>query len=226
MTIRGRVRVCVSVFARPRWVLAAVVAATCAAPTWAAQPGELIERTLAIVNGQVVTLSDVQLVRALGLIDSPREADVVAGDASRLVDRLLVLREVQRYAPPEPPEAELAARFASVRARFDSVEAWTRVLESAGFNEERLRAWIRDDLRIAAYLSQRFAAVVAPGDDEVGAYYAKQRAEFEKKGLSYESAAPTIRERLAAERRNDLIADWIADLRRRTPVVELWRDRK
>ena len=55
-----------------------------------------------------------------------------------------------------------------------------RVLRDGGFAERRLRAWIRDDLRVEAYLQQRFAM---------------------------------------DERRQDLIADWLSDLRRRTPVT-------
>jgi phosphoserine phosphatase len=78
------------------------------------------------------------------------------------------------------------------------------VLTAEGFSEARLRAWMRDDLRIAAYLEQRFAATA---------------------DLTVEQVAPELRERLSAERRAGLIADWIADLRRRTPVVELWKNR-
>jgi hypothetical protein len=209
--------------ARVRWIT--FVALLAAATPAAAQPGELLERTLAIVNGQVVTLSDVEAVRALGLIERGTGPDALGADVSRLVDRHLVLREVQRYTPPEPSEAEIVARIAAIRAAFPLPDALARVLDRYGFSETRLRAWVRDDLRIAAYLGQRFAAVVVPGDDEVAARYAKERQQGATQGLTYEAAAPAIRERLAAERRADLIADWIADLRRRTPVVELWKNR-
>jgi hypothetical protein len=39
--------------------------------------------------------------------------------------------------------------------------------------------------------------------------------------MSFEQAAPVIRDRLIASRRRELIADWVADLRRRTDVVIL-----
>ena len=66
-----------------------------------AQPGELIERTLVIVGGQAITLSDVRTASALQLIEANPDRDLEAA-VSRLVDRLLMLREVQRYAPAEP----------------------------------------------------------------------------------------------------------------------------
>jgi uncharacterized tellurite resistance protein B-like protein len=138
-----------------------------------------------------------------------------------LIDRALVLREVQRYAPADPSEAAVAERLQSLLARFAGADGFRRVLETTGFSETRLRNWIRDDLRIAAYLDQRFAAAGIPVDDEVAAYYARRREDFESKGISFQDAAPKIRQQLADERRAEFIRDWIADLRRRTPIVIL-----
>jgi hypothetical protein len=146
------------------------------------QAGELIERTLAIVAGQPITLSDVQTARALALVDNAADANAAI---ERLVERALMLREVQRYAPPEPDEGAIQQRLDQVRGRLPNDEL-ERVLAAGGFTEARLRAWVRDDLRIAAYLDQRFAAAGGPS-------------------------------------RAELITDWLADLRRRTPVVELWK---
>lgn len=150
----------------------------------ATQAGELIERTLAIVGGQVITLSDLKTATALHLVEPAGGTSDVRAVTTRLIDRLLMLREVQRYAPPEPAESEIERQLASIRARVGSAEQVMRVLEAGGFTEARLREWIRDDLRITAYLNQRFAS----------------------------------------ERRADLIADWLSDLRRRTTIVELPRD--
>ncbi len=184
-----------------------------------AQPAELIERTLAIVGGRVITLSDTRAATALGLIDIGTTADPVDAATSVLVERELVLREVQRYAPPEPAESAIDARADAVRRRFPDAGALTRAFEATGFNEARLRAWLRDDLRIQAYLAQRFAAAGAPTEQEIALAYTERRAEFEKAGTTFEQATPLLREQLAATRRKELIADWVADLRRRTDVV-------
>ncbi len=182
---------------------------------------ELIERTVAIVGGQAITLSDVRAALGLGLIERPPSGDPIPVSTRRLVDRTLVLREVQRYSPPEPSDAAVDARVAAIVAGYRDVSAYRDALETAGFDEDRLRAWMRDELRIAAYLDQRFAAAGTPSDDDVAAEFARRREEYEKAGQSFEAAAPSIRARLTAERRAELVADWIADLRRRTPVVEL-----
>jgi hypothetical protein len=179
-----------------------------------AQPA-LLDRTLALVGGQPITLSDARAAVALGLIDDPKGslADVTA----RLVDRALVLREVQRYAPPAPEESAVESRLAQVRQRLGG--SLKTILDTHGFTETRVRGWIRDDLRTLAYLAQRFASASLPSDTEVAAVYNRQRAEFDKSGLTFEQAAPIIRERLIEERRRELVVDWVADLRRRTDVV-------
>jgi hypothetical protein len=138
---------------------------------------------LAIVGGQPITLADVRTARSLQLVTATDDGTAT----ERLVDRTLILREVERYAPSEPDEAAIDRRVREIRDRL-SAEDYNRVLAIGGFTEARLRAWVRDDLRIESYLNQRFAPTTAAGPS-----------------------------------RTDLIADWVADLRRRTPVVELWK---
>lgn len=148
------------------------------------EQGELIERTLAIVSGQVITLSEVRTATALGLIDGPTSVEQMPAATTKLIERTLVLREVQRYLPREPAVTAIDDRVQAIRARLGEDHV-AKTLAAGGFSDNWLRAWVRDDLRIAGYLEQRFAA--------------------------------------AGERRADMINDWIADLRRRTPVVELYK---
>jgi len=182
---------------------------------------ELLDRTLALVGGQPIMLSDVRVVLALGLIEPDRAPDPIPGVTRQLVDRELVLREVQRYAPAAPAESAVEARLEEIRKRFADAAALTRVVDVHGFGEERLKAWIRDDLRTQAYLAQRFASATTPTDQEIALAYARAKAEFDGKAMSFEQAAAIVRDRLIASRRRELIADWVSDLRRRTDVVIL-----
>ena len=175
----------------------------------------LLDRTLALVGGQPITLSDVRAAIALGLVDDA--TDSVTEVTARLVDRQLILREVQRYAPPAPEQSLVDTRLGQIRKRAGS--SLSAALETYGFTEDRLRAWVRDDLRTEAYLAQRFASASLPSDTEVAAAYARQRAQFDKASVTFEQAAPILREMLISARRQELVVDWLADLRRRTDVV-------
>ena len=146
-----------------------------------AQP-DILDRTLALVGGQSITLSDVRAAIELGLAEGSTD---IAATTLRLVDRELILREVQRYSPASPAESAVDSRVSEIAKRFASPIAFMKVLETHGFTEARLRAWVRDDLRTEGYLAQRFASAET------------------------------------AERRRELVVDWLSDLRRRTDVVIL-----
>jgi hypothetical protein len=182
---------------------------------------ELLDRTLALVGGQPITLSDARAAMALGLVAANRSADPIPDVTARLVDRELILREVQRYAPAPPSETAVEARLEEIQKGMADAAAMTRVLDMYGFTAARLRAWVRDDLRTQAYLAQRFASASTPTETEIAQAYARARAEFDKAGQTFEQAAPIIRDRLMTSRRTELIADWVSDLRRRTDVVIL-----
>ena len=179
---------------------------------------ELLDRTLALVGGQPITLSDTRAVVALGLIDNSRgQDDLVA----QLIRRELILREVQRYAPAAPAASAVDARLAEVRKRFKDAAALAQVLDAHAFTEARLRAWVADDLRTEAYLAQRFASASTPTDIEISRHYAANKASFDARNLTFDEAVPLIRRELVERRRDELILDWVSDLRRRIEVVIL-----
>ena len=183
---------------------------------------EVIDRTLALVGGQPITLTDARGAVALGLVEvEPAAGDPMPAVTRQLVDRELILREVQRYAPASPGESAVDSRLEEIRRKFADAAAFNRTLEIHGFTTARVRAWVRDDLRAQAYLAQRFVAASLPTEAEISQAYTRARAEFDKQGLTFDQAASIVRDRMVASRRQELIADWLSDLRRRTDVVIL-----
>lgn len=164
---------------------------------------EIIDRVLAVMPGQIVTLSDLEAALELGLVEPAAGSDRLAGGLTALVDRLLMLNEVRRVVPPEPTPAAIDARIARMRARFGSPSGFSRVLAARGVGEAVLRIYAADDLRLESYLDERFSAASQPTDEEV------------------RQAGEAARPRLVAERRQTLIGAWIADLRRRADVTIL-----
>ena len=165
------------------WVAIALVLAL-AVPLAA----ETIDRVLAVVAGQLIMLSDVTAVRDLGIVTPTAGADPTGSVLRTLIDRELMLAEVDRYAPAEPETADIDREFAAVRARFPSDKAFDDVLARSGFDAAHLREIVRQNLRLRAYLDQRFTA---PDGNQ--------------------------------QRRQTLIDDWVASLRRRTPAINLYQ---
>jgi hypothetical protein len=119
---------------------------------------EIIDRVLAVVAGQIITLTDVTAARDLRLETTDGAADPIGAVLSRLIDRELILAEVERYAPAEPTPEEIEREMARVRERFASPEALADALARSGIDEPHLRGTLRQNLRIRAYMDQRFAA--------------------------------------------------------------------
>jgi hypothetical protein len=171
--------------------VACAVLAMCAAASRIVRADEVIERVLAVAGGELITQSDVAAARQLGLLDQQIAPD--AGQpmdeaeehqiVSRLIDRALMLDEVDRYALPEPSADAVDRAVAAVRARFDSQAAFEGVLARVGYDDRYLRGVLRQDLRIQAYIAERFAT----GGDQ----------------------------------QRQLVADWVAGLRRRATITEL-----
>jgi hypothetical protein len=146
---------------------------------------ETIDRVLAVVAGQIITLTDVTAARDLGLQDAASATDPVRAILSKLIDRELVLSEVDRYAPPEPPSEAIDREVDAIRARFPTPDAFAQTLARSGLDDRHLREIVREDLRIRGYELQRFA-----------------------------SADPV--------RRQTLIDEWVAGLRRRADIIDLY----
>src|SRR5258708_40180531 len=79
---------------------------------------ETIDRVLAVVAGQLITLTDVTAARDLGLQSADNAADPVRAILSKLIDRELILAEVDRYAPPESASETIDREVDGVHARF------------------------------------------------------------------------------------------------------------
>ena len=141
------------------------VALTLAALASTMARAETIDRVLAVVAGQLITLSDVTAAADLGLQAADGAADPVRAVLSKLIDRELILAEVDRYAPAEPAADEVDREVDRVRRRFPSPAAFETALARSGIDEKHLRETLRQDLRMRAYLDQRFstAAERRPG---------------------------------------------------------------
>lgn len=126
---------------------------------------DVIDRIMAVVGGQPVTMSDVNAAIQFHIVDVPAgTADPLAQALDRLIERTLTLSEVERFQPPEPDPIEITIRLDQIEGGFGSAAAFERALAVTGMTRDRLRRYIRDDLRITTYLNQRFGANVDPAE--------------------------------------------------------------
>jgi hypothetical protein len=197
-----------------------IVALTCAACLSAAAIQEVVlDRLVAVVSGQPIMASDLRAARVLGLV-----AEATALDDATLTDRLVVRElmraEVERFSTTlSDVDRGVAVRAdAAARTALAGGEAGLSVL---GLSPGRLVAWLEDDVRIEHYMRQRFDAASQPSDDEALIWYQIHERDYLRDGRPrpFPEVRDEVRTRLAGERRQSLIDDWIAGLRRRAVVV-------
>jgi hypothetical protein len=182
-----------------------------------------LDRIVAHVNDEVVQSLDVRQARLLKLFGP----DVTTDDAvlDHLINRRLELGDAARYPVPEPSAADVAARRQRLEASLTiggSTVNLTALLEDAGMTEAALSGWFRDDARIEALETQRFAGTPATRD-EVVAYVRQHAATFaQPDGRVADVDDPAVqakaRTEIAATKRAAAVADWIAALRKRAQI--------
>jgi len=176
----------------------------------------LLDRVVARVNGSVILLSDVRAAARFGLVDAAADSEDAV---EQMVQRALLVEEVNRFPPPEPATEALDAEVARLRARaggsLDDVE------RSTGITAEAVRLLARDRLRIQSYIDQRFGVTVPLTDEQVLEYYRTHSEEFTSNGqpVPFERAQALARERAGLEQRQRTISQWLRDLRARADVA-------
>ena len=183
---------------------------------------EIIDRILAVVDDQIITLSDARAVLRFELLPADVSEDPVAAVMQRLIDRRLMLNEVERYETSALPAAVIDARVAAIQSRFTDALGLELALNQTAWAREDLRRFSHDTLRIEAYLQQRFAtALLDPSAEDIQRYYKEHAEEFTVNGVLRPLAevADQIRDRLSEQRREPVIRDWIDGLRRRANIV-------
>jgi peptidyl-prolyl cis-trans isomerase SurA len=192
--------------------LALFVAAPCAR-------AELVDRIVAIIDREVVTLSEAEQASEIARARSGEEVPLVA-IVERLIEARLVEREVERFTS-EPVPSELVERaFEEVRAGTSSASEFKKMLARSGLSEDELRAILRRQVSVARYLERRFRPLTFVTEEQIAAYYRDELAPAvagdRLPGL--EQVSESIRRILEERAFNARVDDWIAALKERTTI--------
>lgn len=120
-----------------------------------------IDRILAVVDGHVIMRSDVRAFLDLGLVSDPDGPDQEEAVLAQLIERRVVLDQVDRFVVGEPDVALIDERLEQVRRDVADPAGLDQVLARTGLTRDDLRQILADDLRRDAYLRDRFGSVDA-----------------------------------------------------------------
>jgi hypothetical protein len=189
-----------------------------------------VDRIAAVVDGQVLTVSEItQMVELrffarLGNTEEEYRREVL--DA--LIAQALRYRDVERFGAQDIPADTIDARLLEIQRRFPSEAEFTAALTRSELTLDELRALIKRQLQVEAYIQERFAPLVFVTNEEIEDYYRDTwRQQRRDRGLAVPPLNDVREEVRAALRLSRLqveIDRWTSQLRARANVdVYAWR---
>ena len=189
-----------------------------------------IDRIAAVVDRQVLTVSEIGQMVEIRFF--PRTAESEEEHRREVLDALIAQmlrhRDVVRFGAQDIPRDTIEARLLEIQRRFASEEAFLEAVARAELTLDEVRALVKRQLQVEAYIQERFAPLVFVSAEDIEQYYrgpwTRQRRE---RGLPVPPLAAVrdeVRLAVRASRLGEEIERWTAQLRARANVdVYAWR---
>lgn len=189
-----------------------------------------VDRIAATVDRQVLTVSEItQMVDIRFFARTTQdEEDHRRNVLDALIAQALRYRDVERFSPQDIPADTIEARLLEIQRRFPSEGEFAAAVAQAELSLDEVRALVKRQLQVEAYIQERFAPLVFISNEDIEAYYrgpwTRQRRE---RGLSVpplSAVRDEIRIAVRGSRLEEEIGKWTAQLRARADVdVYAWR---
>ena len=189
-----------------------------------------VDRIAATVDRQVLTVSEItQLVEIRFFARTAEDDDDHRRNVlDALIAQALRFRDVERFGAQDISADVIEARMLEIQRRFPAETEFLAAVARAELTLDEVRALVKRQLQVEAYIQERFAPLVFISNEEIDTYYrgpwTQQRRE---RGLSVPpltSVQDEIRTAVRGSRLNEEIGKWTAQLRERADVdVYAWR---
>jgi hypothetical protein len=174
----------------------------------------LVDKLLAVVNGEILTLQDFEDHLALRAVYQPDTDDPDRQQAfQRFVDQVLLRQEALRTRIVQVDDAEVGQHVQALDQPPQRGKELIRVMQERGLSRYDVRAWIRDQLIVRAFVDRRVRLFIRIPDSQVVQYYQDHQQAIG------EPLDETVREQigriLTEHRVNIRLAELLADLRKK-----------
>ena len=190
-----------------------------------------LDRIAAVIDQQVLTVSEVNqmaevrfFARSTGKNDDDYHHDILEA----LIAQALRYRDVERFGAQNIPKDSIEARLAEIQHRFSPPGELDAALARAELTPDELRALIKRQLQVEAYIQERFAPLIFVANDDIAAYYnGPWRQQRTTRGLpvpALNDAREEIRTLIRSRQLDQQIETWTSQLRARANVdVYAWK---
>jgi len=186
---------------------------------------ETIDRIAAVVNEQVITLTDLRIAEAFALYDD--EIEEKSGDIrplilERLIDQKLVIDITAEEAPVEKKELDSFQGEIIEKLGYDKVR---RRLEEFDLDFDDLRGYILEKIIYQKIISRKFGQRITVSVKEMEEYYTQSYVPSQReKGLEPRPMLELlagIESLIIQEKIKTQTNDWIKNLRQKADIQKL-----
>jgi peptidyl-prolyl cis-trans isomerase SurA len=173
----------------------------------------LVDKLLAVVNGEILTLQDFEDHLALRALSQP-DADGPDRQQAfqRFVDEVLLRQEALRTRIVQVDDAEVSQQVQELDKRPRGPEL-IRVLRERRLSWYEVRAWVRNQLIVRAFIERRVRLFVRIPDSQIVQYYQDHQQAIG--GPLDEAVREQIGHLLTEQQVNLRLAELLADLRKK-----------
>lgn len=181
----------------------------------------LVDRILAVVNRQPITLSDLNRYQAFRALNDGKKNWETPPPPSpavlqQLIDRKLLLEEAEKFEVGLPKTADLVEVQDRLSKRFASSLEFQDALLRWGLDRDALKHEIEDYLTIQRFVEQRIIFFVIIPPAEIQKYYDAHRDEYKDKRL--EEALSHISKQLTDLKAREKLDIYLKKLREKASI--------
>lgn len=192
--------------------------------------GEVIDRIVATVNGQIILQSDWNdALRYEALLSARTVSDFNTeerrGVLDRLIDQELLGEQMKSALFKHATEEEAAAEVAQTRQLYPEAandDGWKALLARFGLNEKALVSHVQEQIDLMRLVDAHLRPTVQIDSKSIEAYYREkfipQLKQSGSGNVPLDEVSAQIRELLTQERVSELMVSWLHSLRSESKV--------
>ena len=192
--------------------------------------GEVVDQVAALVEGEVVTSSEIQqLVQYKGwqMSEEPDERrDLYLTVLDQIINQKLISREAQHTPGIQISQEDVDRQLQAYQRRFSSRDQFQGKLESMEMTESSLRNLIRRELTVWRFVQTRFEPFIIVMPPQIQEYYDQILVpELAQTGAplpTLDLVREQIREILILEKTNQEMDRWVKNMRGKAQVSVLF----
>ncbi|HET6464584.1 MAG TPA: hypothetical protein VFH55_03120 [Nitrospiria bacterium] len=176
-------------------------------------PAIIADRIMAIVNNEVIALSDVQKYREVFV--EKRDADDTTA-LNDLIDQKLLLAEAKKLEIPPPSAEEVDRAYKKLQLRFGRPETFELLKARLSLTDAEIEQQLSKQLTVDKLIEQRIQFFVFVTPEEIDHYLQDHSEAY--KGENLEESRKAIQDLLIGEKGDLKLKDYLNRLRARANI--------